>query len=111
MCVITRMYHKNFLKTPYSLIQEFLKKVAAVDKISTYDDVFSCNSNLTTSIVHLCMRASVHPSVRDHNPIHLSNQLPSSRINFLINQLYSSLAQLIAPFKTFCHVLFDSLTF
>ena len=49
------------------------------------------------------------PTVRDHNPIHLSNKSPFSSINFLINQLYSSLAQLIATFKTFCLVFLQGI--
>jgi len=39
---------------------------------------------------------------------HLSQKLTFSAINFLINQLYSYLAQLIATLKTFRLVKFDT---
>ena len=45
--------------------------------------LFSRDSNLTTSVICLWFRPCVH----HQNPIHLSNQSPFSRINFLINQL------------------------
>ena len=66
--------------------------------------------DLTTSIAmrYLSVRMCVHTSVRPQTQIHLSNQSPFSTINILINQLYSSLAQLIATFKTFCLVFFKA---
>ena len=58
------------------------------------------NNQLCPSI-----RTNVCVCVRDHNPMLLPNQSPLSSIDFLTNQLYSSLAQLITFFKSFLLVL------
>ena len=70
---------------------------------------FSCDKDLTTTFVCLNMRPCVCACVclsvtitQFTFPInHLYQESTFSSINYLINHFYSSLAQLIATFKTF----------